>query len=322
MKFTAILCIFLTLAMIFIPLIPIKQDNTVMTSTVQSEKPKQNKTVPDKIKVYFTKKDKTEKIDLNEYITGVVCAEISPNYEENAIMAQAIASRTYAIYMLENGGYDKADISDDYSIHQGYLSKEDLKEKWKDNFDTYYKKIEDAVLKVQNKAITYNGEIIKPAFFALCGGKTENAKDIWGGDVPYLKSVSSVGDELCSSLSSTVTYSIDEFKKLCGKLQKCNLSSDETKWVGEIKKTASGAVKEITIGENEYSAYTVQKVFSIKSNNFNLKYDNQKFIFSVIGNGHGVGMSQYGADYMARQGSSYEEILKHYYTDVEIADYI
>lgn len=321
MKFTGVLCIFLVLSMIFVPIISIgKEPVSVSSSPAQtsvSEKTQPN----EKIKVYITETGKVEKIDLTEYTIGAVCAEISPSYEEEAIMAQAIACKTYAVYMMENDVYDKADVSDDYTIHQGYISKDKLKEKWGEKFDAYYQKIASAVKKVDNKIITYNGKVIQPAFFALCGGKTENAEDIWGNEVPYLKSVVSVGDELASSNTSTVSYSVDEFVNCCENLEKCKLSDDKSDWIGETKKTDAGSVKNIVIGSQSYTGAKIQRVFNLKSINFSLKYDGKNFVFSVIGNGHGVGMSQYGADYMARQGSNYEEILKHYYTSVEITDY-
>ena len=112
----------------------------------------------------------------------------------------------------------------------------------------------------------------------------------------------------------------DEFVSCCENLKDCDLSSDASQWIGKTEKTDSGAVRKITVGGKSYSGAQVQKAFELKSNNFTVEYTEDGFIFTVIGNGHGVGMSQYGADYMARLGSSYEEILKHYYTGVEIID--
>lgn len=321
MKFAGILCVFLVVSMIFVPIISIGKNSVSVSSsplqTSVSEKSENN----EKIKVYISKTGKVEKVDLTEYTIGAVCAEISPSYEEEAIMAQAIACKTYAVYMMENDVYDKADISDDYTKHQGYISKDELKEKWGEKFETYYQKIESAVKKVENKILTYDGKVIQTAFFALCGGKTENAKDIWGNEVPYLKSVNSVGDELAADNTSVVSYSVDEFRNCCENLEKCKLSDNKSEWVGETKKTDAGSVKNIVIGSQSYTGAKIQSVFNLKSINFNLKYDGENFVFTVIGNGHGVGMSQYGADYMARQGSSCEEILKHYYTSVEISEY-
>lgn len=322
MKFTGILCVLMLLAMIFTPLLSLKgESDSAKEEKTESVFSQNKQKAPENISVFITEKNKTEKMALTDYVTLSVCAEISPNYEPQAIMAQAVACRTYALYMIKNGKYEKADISDDYTVHQGFISKDKLKEKWGDKFDAYFEKISSCVKEVENKAITCGGEIILPAFFALCGGKTENASDVWGGDVKYLKSVVSAGDELSENLTSTVKLSKDEFQDCCKNLKNCALPDSETKWAGEAKRTQAGAVKQISIGDQSYSGEEIQKAFELKSNNFTLEYNDGFFIFTVTGNGHGVGMSQYGADFMARQGSGYEEILKHYYTGVEIVDY-
>ncbi|MBQ7653762.1 MAG: stage II sporulation protein D [Clostridia bacterium] len=322
MKFMGVLCVFLALTMVFTPLLSLNGEK-IFSQSNESQSVLSSKTAKasQSISVYHLKTGKVEKMSLYDYTVLSVCAEIPPSFEEQAIMAQAVACRSYALYMIEKGSFDKADISDDYTIHQGYISKDELKKRWGDKFDTYYKRISSSVNKVENKAIFCDGEIIQPAFFALCGGKTENASDIFGGDAKYLKSVVSSGDELAEDLTSVVNFSKDEFKSCCENLKDCSLSDDDSQWIGETKRTQAGAVKEIVIGDRTYSGSQAQKAFGLKSNNFTAESRDGSFVFTVIGNGHGVGMSQYGADYMARQGSSYEEILKHYYTGVEIVDY-
>ena len=305
--------------MVFTPLIAMKK-NEIFSSGEESRQvfAQQNQKLPDSIKVYRTQSGKTQKVSLEEYTVLSVCAEISPDFEDEAIKAQAIACRTYGVYMIKKGNYDKADISDDFHTHQGYLSKDELKNKWGEKFDVYFNRISSCVEKTKGRIITYNGEVILPAYFALCSGRTENASDVWGGDVPYLKSVASVGDELAAELTSVVKYSEDEFVNCCKKLDGCNVSENMKELVGKIEKTAAGAVKKITIGGKDFSGADIQKAFELKSNNFTVNYENGFFVFTVTGNGHGVGMSQYGADYMARQSSSCGEILKHYYTGIEI----
>ena len=321
MKFTGILCVFLIITMVFTPLLSIDgKDSDLSDEKTESIQASSMQKAPQNISVYHTKTGKVEKMKLNDYVVLSVCAEIMPGYNEQAIMAQAVACRTYALYMIKNGKYDKADISDDYTIHQGFISKDDLEKKWGDRFDTYFQRIVSCVEKVQNKAISFDGDIIQPAFFALCSGKTENASDVWGEDVKYLKSVISTGDELAENLTSVVKMSKDEFVSCCESLKGCDLSSDASQWIGKAERTDSGAVRKITVGGKSYTGAQAQKAFELRSNNFTVEYNDPDFVFTVTGNGHGVGMSQYGADYMARLGSSYEEILKHYYTGVEIVD--
>ena len=249
----------------------------------------------------------TVNLSVSDYLTGVVSAEISPLYSEEAIKAQAVAAHTYALYQQEKG----VALTDDYKKHQAYISPEEAKEKWGDKYDLYMQKITSCVDEVKDKIITYEGEIILPAFFALCGGKTENVKDIWGEELPYLVSVSSEGDKLSPDLVTEKKVTKEEFEAFSG------FPLGEIP-VFSLECTEAGAVKTLTIDGKEFDGDDVQKAFSLKSNNFSLTYSENAFLFTVTGNGHGVGMSQYGADFMGRQGASYDEILKHYYTGVEI----
>ncbi len=321
MRFACILCVLLIISMVFIPAISFEKPEKPVFSVFHKQKaPDISKTDLSTVDLLITDTNEIKTLSMKEYVTGAVCAEISPSFEEEAIKAQAIACHTYAVYMKEYGDFKKADVSDDYTKHQGYISKEELKEKWGEKFDAYYSKIENSVSSVENKIMTYDSKTIQPAFFALCSGKTENSKDIWGGDLPYLKSVTSIGDSLSPELNSAQTFSEDEFKECAEKLDGCSISGEAENWVSDIKKTASGAVRKIKICNKDFSGTQVQNAFSLKSNNFTVTYKDQKFTFNVSGNGHGVGMSQYGADYMARQGSSYDEILKHYYTGIKITE--
>ncbi len=304
MRFTLFLSICLALSMIFTPVINFgnkKEDVPSADTSVKTE------TTEEQVNLLLTKTNKTVTLDMADYLTGVVSAEISPLYSEEAIKAQAIAAHTYALYQTKQG----VTLTDDYTKHQAYISPEEAKEKWGDKYEIYSKKITSCVNEVKDKIITYDGEVILPAFFALCSGKTENVKDIWGGNLPYLVSVTSQGDKLAPDLITEAEISREDFEKFAG------FTLNETP-VFSLDCTESGAVKTLTIDSKSFDGSDVQKAFSLKSNNFTLKYSENKFLFTVTGNGHGVGMSQYGADFMARQGATYEEILKHYYTGVEI----
>ena len=308
MRFTVFLSLCLALSMIFTPLISIKipiqpQENKKTASAVEV-----NSTLKEE-KITITRSKTNTKVTLamRDYIIGVVSAEISPFYSEEAIKAQAVAAHTYALYQISHD----VQLTDSYKKHQGYISPEEAREKWGEKYEIYSKKITSQVDEVMDKVITYEGEIILPAYFALCSGRTENCKDIWGGEKPYLVSVTSSGDALSENLISTVTVSKEKFTAYSG------TDFNDTPLI-ELDCTESGAVKTLNVNEKEFSGSDIQSAFGLKSNNFTVKYADDNFIFTVTGNGHGVGMSQYGADFMARQGATYEEILKHYYTGVEI----
>ena len=210
-----------------------------------------------------------------------------------------------------------SDISDSSATHQGFLSEVDQKEKWGDSFETYHSKIAKCVDEVINQTLQYNGECINAAFHAISNGKTENCKDVWGGSFPYLTSVTSIGDKLSPAYESQVTVTEKEFKE---KLKEHNIefNSDAKKWIENITNTETGMVKNIQICGKTLKGTEFRTIFSLKSSTFTYKYEDGKFIFTVNGYGHGVGMSQYGANYMAQQGFTYKEILGHYYQGAEI----
>lgn len=308
MRFTAFLGLCLALSMIFTPLISIRVPiKTVSTAQTVSATKASTSVKEEKITIKRSNSGKKETLTMRDYIVGVVSAEISPIYSDEAIKAQAVAAHTYALYQLSAN----VQLTDDYTKHQGYISPEESREKWGDKYEIYSEKITSLTDEVIDKVITYEGEIILPAYFALCSGKTENCSDIWGGEKPYLVSVTSDGDALSENLISTVTVSKKDFIRFSGE----DFSDFP---VISLDCTKAGAVKTFSINGKNFSGNEIQSAFGLKSNNFTVKYENGSFIFTVTGNGHGVGMSQYGADFMARQGATYEEILKHYYTGVEI----
>ena len=303
MRFTLFLSLCLALSMIFTPIIPMHGKTEESKASSASSKAEKE----DIITLYRTDSDRTVELLLSDYLVGVISAEISPLYSEEAIKAQAVAAHTYALYQAEKG----VTLTDDHTKHQAYISPEEAKEKWGDKYDLYAKKITSCVNEVKDKVITYDGKIILPAFFALCSGKTENSGDVWEENLPYLVSVASEGDKLSPELVTEKEVTREEFEAFVG------ISLNDTP-VFSLDCTEAGAVKVLTVDGKEFDGDDVQKAFGLKSNNFSLTYRENTFLFTVQGNGHGVGMSQYGADFMARQGADYREILKHYYTGVEI----
>lgn len=271
------------------------------------------------ITVFMTESSEIMKMEMKDYIIGVVAAEVPASYETEAIKAQAIVAMTYAEYRKKHPDKSiSADISDDSSKHQGYMSDDDMKEKWGDAYESYRTKIEDAVDSVTGSVILYENEPIMAAYHAISGGKTESAENIWGEDIPYLQSVDSEWDIYSSRYTSEVRLTADEVKKIMKTSEKADFDSPEEEWI-EIKKTTdNGTVLEAMICGIDLTGIETRELFALRSPVFDAKYEDGEFIFTVSGYGHGVGMSQNGANCMAKEGKTAEEIIKHYYKGVTI----
>ena len=271
------------------------------------------------ITVFMTESSEIMKMEMKDYIIGVVAAEVPASYETEAIKAQAIVAMTYAQYRKKHPDKSiSADISDDSSKHQGYMSDDDMKEKWGDAYESYRTKIEDAVDSVTGSVILYENEPIMAAYHAISGGKTESAENIWGEDIPYLQSVDSEWDIYSSRYTSEVRLTADEVKKIMKTSEKADFDSPEEEWI-EIKKTTdNGTVLEAIICGIDLTGIETRELFALRSPVFDATYEDGEFIFTVSGYGHGVGMSQNGANCMAKEGKTAEEIIKHYYKGVTI----
>lgn len=271
------------------------------------------------ITVFMTESSEIMKMEMKDYIIGVVAAEVPASYETEAIKAQAIVAMTYAQYRKKHPDKSiSADISDDSSKHQGYMSDDDMKEKWGDAYESYRTKIEDAVDSVTGSVILYENEPIMAAYHAISGGKTESAENIWGEDIPYLQSVDSEWDIYSSRYTSEVRLTADEVKKIMKTSEKADFDSPEEEWI-EIKKTTdNGTVLEAMICGIDLTGIETRELFALRSPVFDATYEDGEFIFTVSGYGHGVGMSQNGANCMAKEGKTAEEIIKHYYKGVTI----
>lgn len=277
------------------------------------------------IKLLHTDTEKIEEIDLDEYLYGVVSAEMPASFEEEALKAQAVVARTYTLYKIVNndGKHGDADICDDSSCCQAWISKEDRLARWdEDERDSNWTKIVNAVNNTQGKIITYEGKPINAFFHSNSGGTTEAPIDVWGGSgYPYLQSVSTSGEDAYSQYSSEAEFSKDEFEEIIKKEHSDFEIDFEDENCIEIKEYTDGnRVKTIKIGNLELSGVEVRNLFGLRSANFEVTIEDDKIKFEVIGYGHGVGMSQTGADSLAKEGSSYEDIIHHFYTDVEIVD--
>ena len=282
------------------------------------------------IRVKMCKTNEVVAMDINDYLRGVVSSEMPAAYNIEALKAQAIVARTYTYRkMLENAEGPDADMCDDFNHCQAFYNKEKLFSIWTNRgFDDatkidYWDRVNEAVVSTQNQVITYNGEYIKAFFHASSPIKTENIDQIWGGiKIPYLVSVDNVEYDDYPNRNSEVTLSFSNFEKqICEELDSGFLLSKINNLKDKIKinsYTTSGRVYEIKVGELLISAEKLRTLFGLKSTQFELSVLDDGISFKVTGYGHGVGMSQVGANYMADEGKSCLDIIKHYYTGVEI----
>ena len=279
----------------------------------------------DTIKLLHADTGEIEELPLDTYLLGVVSAEMPANFEQEALNAQALVARTYTIYSIvhNQGKHGDADICDDSNCCQAWISKEDRMARWdEDQRETNWRKIETAVNTTAGKIITYNGEVIDAFFHSNSGGTTEAPVNVWGGtNYPYLQSVETAGEDAYSQYSSEVVITKEELKnKILEKHADFSIDYSQSDCIQILEYTESGRVKTIKIGNLNLSGVEVRTLLGLRSANFEVSIDGDNIKFSVKGYGHGVGMSQTGADSMAKQGSNYEEIVKHFYTGVEITE--
>lgn len=271
------------------------------------------------IKILDEQTKKIIEVEFEEYIKGVIAAEMPALFELEALKAQAVAARTYAIRkMSQNNSIDKADISIDPARGQAYLSLDQLKQKWGGNFYTYYRKISQAVEATQGEIMVYEEEPIEAVFHSTSTGITQSAKDIWQVEVPYLQSVESVGEEESPSFVEEKKLSKKEILEVLEKRYPDIMIYDLVGQIQIIERSSGGYIKKIQIGNKILSGEEVRSLFGLKSSCFTIKEEDEHFIFITKGYGHGAGMSQYGANYMAKEGKTYIDILKHYYQGIEI----
>lgn len=240
--------------------------------------------------------------ELEDYVVGVVAGEMPVNFPHEALKAQAVAARTYAVRQLQSNPNMKYE-----DIAQAYVSVDKMKEMWGNNFDEYYAKIKNNVYQTAGEILEYNNEPILAAFCSTTNGYTEECQNVWTQDLPYLKSVKSEGDELSPYYSDSVTVTKKQFGSIFG-------STD----FAVTEKTNAGYVKSVNIGGNVYSGDRIRQIMGLRSTCFDIINEGENITFSTKGYGHGVGMSQYGACFMANKGADYKTILAHYYTGTNL----
>ncbi len=328
MKHFLILILVCAVIMLVLPVAALKDsvpkaiDNTASDNleasenAVTTEAQQQNN---ETITVFLSAQNQNVEMDMFEYICGSVAAEMPLAYHEEALKAQAVTCYTNALRLkLNTEKTNNADISDNTAIHQGYINEAERRAKWGNDFEKYESKLKNVVNSVKNQAIYYNDQLIVAAFFAISCGKTESSGNLWSESVPYLTSVESQGDCLSPQYATSVSFSLGEF---VSKMKSTNAEFNVNSLTNavNIKETSpTGTVLKAEINGNSYTGEEIRSIFSLRSPVFTVASTDSTITFNVLGYGHGIGMSQYGADYFARQGYTYKDILMHYYTGVVV----
>lgn len=282
------------------------------------------------VRVFIHKENKIVEMPIEEYIKGVTAAEMPVEFEVEALKAQAVAARTYVygrmqgMYKSEKDVHKDADVCTDSTHCQAWIRKEDMINKWSsDTRLMNWDKIDKAVKETRGLVIIYDDTIINPLFHSNSGGQTENVEDVWEvGDVPYLKSVMSQGEDVAACFSNSISINENKFiNKLKSeypniKVKKQNLLKNIT----IVEASKSGRVKKIKIGNVLLKGSELRKLFNLNSTNIKIEeVDYNKTVkITTRGNGHGVGMSQWGANFKAQNGDDFQKILKYYYNGVDI----
>ncbi len=251
-----------------------------------------------------------ENPQMESYIIGVVAAEMPVSFEIEALKAQAVAARTYAYRQVGT-----SEINPD-KLGQAYISVDEMKKRWGNDFEQNYNKVKTAVESTKNQIMVYDGEPILAAFHSTSGGVTENSENVWSEKLNYLKSVDSHEDENAPDFLHNSEFKMSEFKEIFSK-DGCKFSDNLSNDVSIVKRTDAGYVLTIKIGGKEFKGKDVRTKLSLRSTNFTISFKGDKIIFTTKGYGHGAGMSQYGANFMAKNKKNYKEILLHYYYGVE-----
>ena len=264
-------------------------------------------------------------VPVRDYLIGAVGAEMPASFAPEALKAQTVACHTYAerVRRMHEAAPDPslggADFSDDPNVYQAFFTEDALRRFYGSSFAESYARITEAVDAAGDQILCYADEPIVAAFHAISSGETDSAENVWGNALPYLIPVSSDADRSAPQYAETVTFSAETVRRtLEAENPECRLPDDPSEWFSEPECSPSGTVLRVRAGDQDWSGQQLRQMFALRSACFSAEYTDGVFRFSTRGFGHDVGMSQYGADAMARQGSSYAEILAHYYPGTEL----
>lgn len=315
------------LAVIVIPILVVFGVGGFSPAAKQQTKVFKGEDIP--IRVYLHETDKIVMMSLEEYIKGVVAAEMPAEFDIEALKAQAVAARTYAVKnMALFGGqglasHPGADVSTDHRESQAWLSQVQLKTRWGPfKFGHYWDRIAQAVDETRGLIITYSGEPINAVFHSTSAERTASAQEVWGFDYPYLKSVPCSWDAASPRYAETKSITVAELEQRLGAdagvLAAAQNGNNTIAQI--IDRTESGRVDKVRIGSKTFSGISVREKLELRSANFSVEAKGSSLVFKTLGYGHGVGLCQYGANGMAKDGHDFREILTYYYTGVAIKD--
>ncbi len=312
MKGTFCIALIVMFSMLIIPLSALPSDNTaIFTGTLQAGVPYSSNTTPNLEKIKVEVDGMVTEYSVKDYIFGVVAAEMPMLYHDEALKAQAVAAYTFVCYKINSATDQSFAIPADPETAQAFIPRESAREKWGDKADEYTSRLDKCIAEVSGDILIYDGKPILAAYHAISPGTTNTCLDVWGKDLPYLQSRDSFGDKLASGYLSEAVFSAEE---LTEKLKGVSAAEGEAQgYFGKPVTNSNGYVKSISYCGKEVSGSQISKALELRSACFDVTFTEGKFTFKVKGYGHGVGLSQTGADYMAKQGSSYKEILEHYY---------
>lgn len=266
------------------------------------------------VRVYREDKDIIDEVPLEEYVVGVLAGEMPVEFELEALKAQAVAARSYVMTKIEENYKKDYDVVDTVT-NQVYLDNEYLKSVWKDSYVDNINKLKMAVLSTKGEYLSYNGKVANALFFSTSAGMTEDCENVFDAKVDYLKSVDSHWDETSPIYVTNTTFTFTDF------YNKLGLSYSQNLNINIINKISTGRIMKIKINNKTYTGDDVRFKLGLRSSYFEIIKEDNKIIIKCKGFGHGVGMSQYGANGMAKEGKNYQDILKHYYTNIEIKNY-
>lgn len=294
---------------------PAAEPCTVPSAAVQTapaDTPQTRREVWESVRVLVG--DTVQTMDMTDYLTGVVAAEMPASFEEEALRAQAVAARTYTLYCAAAHRHADAEVCADSGCCQAWLNDAAMRERLGKDYDYYAAKLRRAVETTAGEYLTYEGAPAFAAFHSSSAGATEDSGRVWNA-VPYLVSVPSPenADTVPGYISTVDVAPLDLRDSILALCPDADFTGEAASWVGETRRDASGRVECVTLGGREIPGTKLRSLFALRSTAFTIEYTDGAFRFTVTGFGHGVGMSQYGANVLAQSGADYREILAHYY---------
>lgn len=286
--------------------------NTVCTVKMVETAPSETAEAP--LNMLLQREDgSVEQMDLDDYIVGVVLAEMPVWFAEEALKAQAVVARTYALKAYTTGGkHGNGSVCTRPGCCQAYRNRQDFLDNGGDV--QAVEKVCAAVEETSGYVLTFQGELIEATYFSCSGGSTEDAVAVWGTDYPYLRAVDSPGEEEAAHYTDKAFFDKSAFCEALG----IEPEGTPRQWLGSVSYTAGGGIEEIQIGERIFSGTQLRQLLGLRSTAISMTAEDRGITVVTRGYGHRVGMSQYGADAMASRGQSYPEILAHYYRGTEL----